>query len=506
MSKEKTKAKKALRLIDIIGFAFSAVFVLDSFSAAAAIGWQSIIYWLILAAIFFIPYGLISAELGSTYTDGGIYTWVKRAFGSKWATRTNWFYWLNVGLWMSSVYLVFSSTLSAVFFPNHPISMWGQIGIAIAIVWVTVAFGLINMKYLKWIPNLSTLAKLIITLAIIAAAITWVAKGNPVSTSITDKDYGILPSWSTGVVFVPVIVYNLAGFELGSNAIENMKNPKRDIPLATLISGVTIIVCYIIGTICVNVIMDVSHLDISNGILQTFQQVFPDWLNKILAILLMFSLFGNMITWVSGSNMAIKESSENGEFPKLFASQLKNGSPLWATIIDGFISSILLIIAGSVSTGGEISEIFWQIYSFSSIVFLLPYLLIMPSFLVLRKKEKDISRPFMIKGNRFWQWVITLLPLVTLVACIILFLVGSEIAGEKTFAWNSGGSSIVFTLVGTLLSAAVGELLMWISRRKNKKSSQSDETKEITEKNETKVLKTTQNNEKINLEGVKSNE
>ncbi|AME10896.1 amino acid transporter [Mycoplasma mycoides subsp. mycoides] len=280
-----SKTKKGLRLFDIIAFTFSAVFVLDSFASAAAIGWQSIIYWTLLAFLYFLPYGLITAELGAAYSDnGGIYAWVKNACGNKWAARTNWFYWLNVGLWMSSVYIAFSSTLSKIFFPNSPLSLWTQIGIAIGITWLTVLVGLLNFKYTKWLPNFSSISKLVVTIGLIAAAITWLAQGNPVSTKINDAEYGILPSFSKGIVFLPVIIYNLSGFELGSNTANEMKNPKRDIPLSTILAGVTIIISYIIGTIAVNIILDVKTLDVSNGIIQTIEKVFPEWLTKILGI------------------------------------------------------------------------------------------------------------------------------------------------------------------------------------------------------------------------------
>lgn len=122
---------KKLKITDIILFTFSAIFVLDLFAAAAKIGWSSIIYWFLLAIFYFLPYGFISAELSSTFgAEGGMYVWVKKAFGRKWAARTNWLYWINVGLWMPSVYLAFSITLSFAFF-NNTLNFWIQIGISL---------------------------------------------------------------------------------------------------------------------------------------------------------------------------------------------------------------------------------------------------------------------------------------------------------------------------------------------------------------------------------------
>lgn len=465
--------KKGLSLFDTIAFAFSAIFVLDSFSAAAAIGWQSIIFWVILAFIYFLPYGLITAELGAAYSDGGgIYTWVKRAFGSKWAARTNWFYYLNVGLWMASVYIAFSSTISYMINPNVSLNPWIQVGIAIVITWLTVLFGLMDLKYTKWIPNVSTICKVVVTVGLIVAMIIWLAQGHGVATPINDPNYGIVPSWSTGIVFLPVIIYNLSGFELSSNAVSEMKNPKRDIPRSTLIAGVTIVLAYLVGTVAVNIIVPMSEkFDISNGVIYTLGQVFPPAINIIFGILLLITLFGSMITWTFGANRAIQEAGQDGEFQKIFASQNKHGAPIFATILTGIISTVMLLFAGLMSIGqSQVSDIFWTIYAFSSIIFLLPYLLIFPSFVVLRKKDPAINRPFKLPGKPWVIWLVTILPMIILVLSIILFIFGDLIVGKKTIAWNDGGMAITLELVGTAIVVAVGELLIWLQSKKKQET------------------------------------
>ena len=66
-------------------FTVCSILVLDSFVAPTIIGVSSITIWIISAIFFFLPYGLMSAELGSTYPDdGGIVSWVQRAFGEFW--------------------------------------------------------------------------------------------------------------------------------------------------------------------------------------------------------------------------------------------------------------------------------------------------------------------------------------------------------------------------------------------------------------------------------------
>ena len=97
---------KSVSLMKSILFTICSILVLDTFVAPAIIGVSSITIWVITAVVFFIPYGLLSSELGSTYPDdGGICSWVDRAFGERAAVMTGWYYWVNVAFWMPAVFV-----------------------------------------------------------------------------------------------------------------------------------------------------------------------------------------------------------------------------------------------------------------------------------------------------------------------------------------------------------------------------------------------------------------
>ena len=83
--------RRVLRRLDMTLFTVCAILIVDQLAASAAIGVQSIFWWVLTFVLFFIPYGLITAELGSAYPEeGGIYAWVRRAYGKRWAGRTAW--------------------------------------------------------------------------------------------------------------------------------------------------------------------------------------------------------------------------------------------------------------------------------------------------------------------------------------------------------------------------------------------------------------------------------
>ena len=99
-----THGKKKFKLTDAILSVICVVFVAEAAAPVAAIGNSQYFWWIFLMLTFLLPYGLIASELGTTYDgEGGLYDWVRKAFGSKWGTRVSWYYWINFPLWMESL-------------------------------------------------------------------------------------------------------------------------------------------------------------------------------------------------------------------------------------------------------------------------------------------------------------------------------------------------------------------------------------------------------------------
>ena len=81
---------KKFRLVDAILSVITVVFVAEAAAPAAAIGNSQFFWWIFLIIAFLLPYGLVVSELGTTYDDeGGLYDWVRRAFGDKWGSRVS---------------------------------------------------------------------------------------------------------------------------------------------------------------------------------------------------------------------------------------------------------------------------------------------------------------------------------------------------------------------------------------------------------------------------------
>ncbi|MBI5953954.1 MAG: APC family permease [Chloroflexi bacterium] len=449
--------KKVLKTLDMTLFTVCAIIVIDTLAASASIGASTISWWILTLVLFFIPYGLVTAELGTTYTEqGGLYVWIKRAFGEKWAARSTWYYWINVALWMPSVYILFAGMFAQMFFPE--MSLWTQIIIGIVMTWITVWIGTITLEAGKWVPNIGAFIKAAIMLVLGVGGIVY-AMRNGVANDLSLT--AMLPSWDAGLAFLPVIVYNFMGFELMSGAAEEMENPGKDILSAILTAGALIAFFYILATVGILLALPLDQLGLVSGIIDTLKAILGDSAIGSIAVTILgigalYTFLANMVTWSMGANRTAAEASNEGELPAVFGKlHPVNKTPVGAYLITGIVSTLVLVIYGFMAGSNE--ELFWSLFAFSSIIFLLPYLALFPAFLKLRREDAAIKRPFQVPGGLGLATVIAVVCEIFILQAILFFI---WVPGQPV-DWAYATP----VLTGIVVTIILGEVLLWGSKR-----------------------------------------
>src|SRR5256885_14200974 len=98
---EKAKLQKHFGRFDMLFFLLCTLVGLDTLGAVADDGAQAFTWLAFLGVFFFIPYALLTAELGSTFhEEGGAYIWTKLAFGRFAAAINAVLYWLSNPIWL----------------------------------------------------------------------------------------------------------------------------------------------------------------------------------------------------------------------------------------------------------------------------------------------------------------------------------------------------------------------------------------------------------------------
>ncbi|WP_028865868.1 APC family permease [Psychromonas aquimarina] len=441
-------------------FSLCAVIVVDTLTASASIGVSAVGWWLLTFVVFVIPYGLITSELSTSYPgDGGIYDWVKQAFGYKWAVRTTWFYWINVGLWMPAVYIMFAGMFAELFMPDLSIA-W-QIAICILLTWLTVWLCNISVDIGVWVTHVGAVLKVII-ISVLGFGGFFYAVKHGVANEFSFS--AMLPSLDTGAAFLPALVFNLMGFELAATMTKEMKDV-RDMPKAIFLAAGITAFLYLFGTIGILMAMPVENIGLVAGITDTLKILFGNgaagqFMVSVIGIMALLSFIGNMVTWTMGASRAAAEAASEGELPAVVGKMSeKHNTPVGANNITGMVSTVVILAYAVFAQNSD--ELFWSVFAFSSCIFLLPYLFMFPSYLKLRIADKDHERPFRVPGGLKTQWVLSVVCFLVIVQAVILFIFPDLLSLSVDWTY----SAPVF--IGVILTVAVGEyLLVQASNRK----------------------------------------
>jgi amino acid transporter len=122
-----------------------------------------------------------------------------------------------------------------------------------------------------------------------------------------------------------------------------------------------------------------------------------------------------------GANRAAVEAAQGGELPEAFGREHPvHRTPSFAFVVMGLVSSAVLL--GTTAILDEQDTLYFAIFAASSVVFLLPYILMFPSFLRLRRADPEAIRPYRAPGGHVGAIAWTTLTTFGIVASLTLFL------------------------------------------------------------------------------------
>ena len=451
---EQPRHPKTLGRRDIVLFTVSAILLLDTLAAGASIGPSAIVWWVLLGLIFFVPYALICAELGTTYPEqGGIYAWVRHAFGRRWASRATWAYWVNTAVWIPANVILFTGIFAQLFAPG--LGMPAQIALGIALLWLAVGVNVITLDVGKWVPNFGAIIKIVVITVVMFGAYSYVQE-HGMANDLSPKN--LMPSWDGSLEYISVIIYGMLGFELASAGSGEMKDPARDVPLAILFSGLIIIVLYTLATLAILAAIPAADIDLVEGLVDTLALLLGDGptgrlLVAAFGIGALYTFFSNSVTWSLGCNRAMAEAAAEGEFPALFARQhARLGTPVGAAVLMGATGTLALLVYGFLAASN--ADLFWTLFAFSGAIFLLPYVMLVFAFARLRRSDATRPRPFRVPGGdavgQLFAYV-----------CAGLLLVAIAF-----FVYTPGSGVDEALLVGLAVVLLCGEALIQITERR----------------------------------------
>lgn len=437
---------KKFRLFDAVLAAVCIVLVVESAAPAAAIGNSQFFWWIFLLIGFFLPYAMISAELGTAYEDeGGIFDWIKRAFGAKWGSRAAWYYYINFPLWMGSLAVLFTDVIGSVF--KLQLGTFSSIVWQLVFIWAVVTVSCFKISDSKWILNIAAIFKAVLMLAIgILGIYASITRGSANDFSPATFVPGLnIHSLSN----ISVIIFNFLGFEVVTTFASEMQNPGKEIPRAIILGGIFIAAFYILAAFGISVAVPAKELTASSGLIDSFMLLTGKtggFLITIFGLMFLYTLAANLISWSLGVNYVACYAAQQGALPSALGRTDKNDMPIGANIINGIIASLIVLAAPLIPS----EDVFWSFFALNMVTLLMSYILMFPAFLKLRRTDPKAKRPFKINGGEGKLKLMTYFPM----ALLVLSVIFSVVPLDKTEF-----SSKLPLIVGTVVAVAIGEVI-----------------------------------------------
>ena len=426
---EKKKLKKEFKIFDMIFITIAAIIGLDTISATVVNGGQALTWLLVSAVLFFLPYGLLMAELGTTFPqEGGVYEWCKMAGGRYFAALASMLYWISNPLWIGgSLAITAIGAINVFFFGNLNYQVGGsvttnaifRIVVALVFIWGVTWSAILSLHVGKWLSVWGTYAKFGLIALFAVLTVIYLAGGHATGQHIAIGD--LSPTYPIFIAVIPVLIFQWVGFELQNGAGEEMVNPQRDVPRSIIRSGVFSAIGYIVLIAAILLTLSKAQLTNVGSFIVAYKTVdsllgpLATPVGWLVAIAIVFGLASSGGSWVIGADRTYAIASLDRTAPAIFGRfSGRYGTPIFVNTMTGIVASIAMIAAVLISAyggGGSIVTLFGLVIGFVISTTTLSYLFIFPSYLILRYKYPNVRRPYKVPGGMFGAWIVCLLPL-----------------------------------------------------------------------------------------------
>lgn len=371
-------------------------------------GLSVIIYYALAAIGFFIPAALVSAELATGWPKtGGVYIWVREAFGRLIGFITIWLQWLYNICWYPTILALVAATLAYIINKHLVDSTTYVLSTVMIIFWGATIINCFGMKISSRVINAAAIVGTIFPMFLIAIlGLVWIVMGYPVH--FTESWANTIPDFSNlhNLVLLTSILYGLIGMELAAMHAQDAKNPKKDYPKVMLIAGTIVLASLILGSLAVAAVVPHKNLTLVDGVLKAFDLFFKafhiGWMMPIIALAIAFGAIGGVSAWLIGPSRGLQVAAEDGSLPALFSYCNRFGAPVVMLLVQGIIftglCSVFLLMP-------SINSSFWILTDMTAQLALLVYIAMFAAAIYLRYKFPNVERTFTIPGGKLGVWI-----------------------------------------------------------------------------------------------------
>jgi len=383
-----------MRLRDVVLFNISAIVGLRWLTTAASqFGLASLGLWLLAMVVFFLPSAVAVRELADIDpAAGGIYRWVRRAFGPLHGFVAGWGYWVNNLFYFPSL-LVATAAIAAYALGARFVHLGDDarfVGVlSLAGLWLAVGVNVVGLRVGKRLQNLGGYGTWLPALIFVLLAV-WSLVTHGSATPFTAR--GLVPARFDlpSINLFATMTFAFAGLELAPTLGDEIHDAAPTLRRGVLLSGFAIVAMYVLGTAAMLVALPADTVSITNGMPQAtaalVERLGAAWLAPVaglVALLLVLGNLGGVGAWLAGSARLPYVAGVDGVLPPAFS----RIHPRWHTphvglLVQGVIATVFVIAS---LAGTSVKSAYLVLTQTTLILFFIPYLYLFATYLRLRR-------------------------------------------------------------------------------------------------------------------------
>ena len=387
----------------------------------ASVGGISIFGW-IVATAGAAALGLIFAKLGELDPqEGGPYAYARDFLGPYAGFQTNYVYWF--GNWIGNI----AVAIAAVGYLAELVPPLAQplasVFAAAAVIWILTFLNILGPRVVGALETWTMSLALIPILAIALLGWFWF------------KSTTFLESWNVSggsgtsaiIRAASIALWAFMGVESAAVSAGVIENPKRNIPLATIIGlGVSAIIYILSSTVIMGIIPNAELQRSHAPFAEAARMAVGTAGMVVIAVCAILKSVGSLGGWMLLVGQSAKAAADDGMFPQAFARLNSRGVPGRGLIIVGILMTIVLFATMSPTIAGQ----FNNIINLAVILVVVPYIYASAAVVKVAYDHKVPPRTF-----QFFKWVAVV---------AVLYCLGT--------VWGGDPPTVVHAMVALLLS------------------------------------------------------
>lgn len=439
-------------------------------------GPQVIFSWVLMFALYFIPYALMVGELGSAFKNegGGVSSWLHQTTNVKLAYYAGWTYWACHITYIASKGSGFLKALSWAIFRNAETydsipTLYVQLATFVILLLgcFIASRGLNPLKKMLTTAGTCTFVMSLLYIVMMFAAPAINPGAEYVKLDMSAKN--LIPDFNvTYFTSLSILVFAVGGCEKISPYVNKVENPSKGFPKGMIALAGMVVTCAILGTIAMGKMFDPAVINEStesfnsyaaNSSYWAFQKLgqyyhMGDFFMIIYALCNVISQFAVLVLSIDAPLRMLLDNEHTKQFiptglQKVNAYGVHSNGIKMVAILSGSIILVQSFVPGA-------AAVLRQLTKLNSVCMPMRYLWVFAAYLALRKAYNTIPAEYRFVKNQaiakfFGIWCFA----VTAVCCVM----GMYDPDPFTFALN---------VITPVVLTALGIILPEIAKREQK--------------------------------------